>query len=77
MVLATSEGPDKVRHGLTSEEDLGRTSTFAELLLLIMTGKSDPTRHLTEPVDVAVSDERQPAYVSDFGQGLVYRFDLE
>ncbi len=62
---------------LASELDLGRTPTFREILLETITGKKPDVGHLAEPIDIAVSDDGQRVYVSDFGQGVVYRFDLE
>ncbi len=62
---------------LASELDLGRSPTFTELLLEAVAGRRPPVGHLAEPIDVTVSDDGQRVYVSDFGQGVVYRFDLE
>ena len=62
---------------LASERDLGRQQTFTELLLDAVAGKKPQVGHLSEPVGIAVSDDGQRIYVSDYGQGLVYRFDLE
>lgn len=61
---------------LGSERDLGREPTFAELLLEAVAGKKPPAGHLAEPMDIAVSDDGQRIYVSDYSQGQVYRFDL-
>lgn len=75
------EPPAKPRikfvRSLASDEDLGRTRTFAELLMEAVAGKKPAAGHLTEPMDIAVSDDAHRVYVSDYGQGLVYRFDLE
>jgi DNA-binding beta-propeller fold protein YncE len=62
---------------LASERDLGRTPTFSELFLEVVTGKKPAVGHLAEPMDIAVSDDGQRVYVSDYTQGQVYRFDLE
>ncbi|TAK08337.1 hypothetical protein EPO44_02780 [bacterium] len=62
---------------LASERDLGRTPTFTELLLEVVAGKKPLAGHLAEPMDIAVTNDGQRVYVSDYGQGLVYRFDLE
>lgn len=66
----------KFTRTLASERDLGRTPTFSELVLDAVAGKKPPVGHLAEPTDIAVSDNGQRVYVSDYGQGLVYRFDL-
>ena len=62
---------------LSSDRDLGRTATFSENLMEVLTGRKPSIGHLAEPIDIAVSDDGRRVYVSDFGQGVVYRFDLE
>ncbi len=79
--LTWPEPPDAPRikfvRTLASEKDLGRTSTFTELFLEVVVGKKPLAGHLAEPMKIAVSDDGQRVYVSDYGQGLVYRFELE
>ena len=62
---------------VASERDLGRETTFGEDLLSILLGQKPPVWHLYEPVAIAVSDDSSRLYVSDFGQRLIYVFDLK
>lgn len=61
---------------LASEFDLGRSPTVTERLVQLVAGSKPPVGHLAEPMAIAVSDDGQRIYVSDYGQGVVYRFDL-
>jgi DNA-binding beta-propeller fold protein YncE len=62
---------------LASESDLERKPSLNELILEAVVGKKPAPGHLREPMKIAVSDDGQRVYVADYGQGLVYRFDLE
>lgn len=63
---------------IASDRDLGQqTETFTERLLEVVAGKKPSVGHLAEPMDVAISDDGQRVYVSDYNQGVIYRFDLE
>lgn len=62
---------------LASERGLGRAATFGETFLEFLTGARPPLWHVYQPVDIAVSDDGQRVYVSDFGQEVIFRFDLE
>lgn len=65
-----------VRH-LADERDLERKATFGESFLKFLTGKVPPNSQLYQPVEVAVSDDGQRVYLSDYSRGLVFRFDME
>jgi DNA-binding beta-propeller fold protein YncE len=67
----------KFARTLASDRDLGHAPSFTDLLLETVAGEKPLAGHLAEPMDIAVSDDGQRVYVSDHGQGLVYRFDLE
>ncbi|RMH17288.1 MAG: hypothetical protein D6696_16085 [Acidobacteria bacterium] len=61
---------------LATKLDLGveqkRRSFFDKL-----TGTRPPLDHLYQPMDIAVSDDGKRVYVADFGQLMVFLFDLE
>ncbi len=59
-----------------SEKDLGREPTFNQSILEIITGRTAPVWHLFTPLALAVSDDGQRVYVSDYSQMLVYVFDF-
>jgi DNA-binding beta-propeller fold protein YncE len=61
---------------LASEVDLGRQLSFSETLVSVVAGKKPEIGHLAEPMAIAVSDDGQRVFVSDYGQARVYRFDL-
>lgn len=59
-----------------SEKDLGREPSFNESMLEVITGRKVPVWHLFSPLALAVSDDGQRVYVSDYSQMLVYVFDF-
>ncbi len=62
---------------LASEADLGVKRTFWDAVMKFLTGRTPAIWRMAEPVDVAVSDDGKRVYVSDYGQGVVYAYDLE
>jgi DNA-binding beta-propeller fold protein YncE len=72
--------PDVTRikfvRAFASEADLGRETTAGESLEFFLTGRRPPIWHLANPLGVAVSDDGQRVYVSDYVQALVYVFDF-
>lgn len=62
---------------LVSEESLGVERSFGESLFALLTGTPPPRYHVYQPMDLAVSADGQRLYVSDFGQLIVFLFDLE
>jgi DNA-binding beta-propeller fold protein YncE len=60
---------------LASERDLGKEAGFADELLAALAGRKPPADHLAQPVAIAVSDDGNRVYVSDFSQRLIYVFD--
>lgn len=60
---------------LSSEEDLRNPSAWQKLGDLAI-GRERPVGHISQPIGLAVSDDTQRLYVSDFAQGLVYVFDF-
>lgn len=61
---------------LFGEKDMNSDSTFKADLIEFLTGKKPPENRLTEPSGIAVSDDGQRIYVSDFVQLALYKFDF-
>jgi len=62
---------------MASERDILRENTFQEDLLIFLTGRRPPVWHLYQPVAIAVSNDGNRVYVSDYVQRLIYIFDLQ
>jgi DNA-binding beta-propeller fold protein YncE len=79
--LAWPEAPEtpriKVVDILASEADLGRKITTRESMMKFLTGTKPQIAHIYQPRDVAVSDDGNRVYASDFGQSVIFIFDLE
>lgn len=61
---------------LASEEGLGRKTTFGESFMQFLTGQRPEIYRIYQPRDVAVSDDGMRVYASDFGQSVIFCFDL-
>jgi DNA-binding beta-propeller fold protein YncE len=61
---------------LYSEEDIGRDATFNEKLVEFIAGKKPPANRIAEPMGLAVSDDGNRLYVSDYAQLAVFVFDF-
>lgn len=61
---------------ITSDESLQRDTTFSERLAAFLTGAKPPRNRIAEPMGIAVSDDGQRLYVSDFAQLRVFVFDF-
>ena len=61
----------------SSEEHVGRKPTRKELFMRFIGGVVPPRSHVYQPMDIVVSDDGNRFYVADFGQNLVFEFDLE
>ncbi len=61
---------------IISEDSLGRDTTFTEILLNFLGGEKPPPNRIVEPMGVAVSDDGQRLYVSDYAQLAVFVFDF-
>jgi len=61
---------------ITSDENLGRDTTFDEELLNFLSGIKPPPNRIVEPMGLAVSDDGDRLYVSDIAQGAVFAFDF-
>ena len=59
-----------------SEADLGRDVTFNEKMVEFVTGKKPPEDRIAEPMGIALSDDGNRVYVSDFSQLAVFVFDF-
>jgi DNA-binding beta-propeller fold protein YncE len=59
-----------------SDTNLGRDTTFTEQLVNFLAGGTRPVNRVVEPMGIAVSDDGQRLYVSDFGQLEVFIFDF-
>ena len=61
---------------IVSDENLGRDTTFTERLLNFLGGEKPTANRIVEPMGVAVSDDGQRLYVSDYAQLAVFVFDF-
>ncbi len=61
---------------IVSDANLGRDTTFTEQLLNFLGGEKPQPNRIVEPLGIAVSDDGQRLYVSDFAQLEVFVFDL-
>jgi len=59
-----------------SDKDLGRDITFNEKLVEFIAGKKPPANRIAEPLGLAVSDDGNRVYVSDYAQLAVFIFDF-
>lgn len=62
---------------ISSDQDLQTETTFSEQVVNILAGKPPPSRHVIQPMGLAVSDDGQRVYVSNLTRGVVFRFDFE
>ena len=78
--LTWPEAPEtpriKVVDILASEADLGKKITTRESFMKFLTGAQPEMARIYQPRDVAVSDDGNRVYASDFGQSAVFIFDL-
>lgn len=61
---------------IVSDEDLGRDTTFTQRLSNFLGGEKPAPNRIVEPMGLAVSDDGQRLYVSDFAHLAVFVFDL-
>jgi DNA-binding beta-propeller fold protein YncE len=61
---------------IISDASLDRDTTFAEQLVNFLAGRKPPANRVVEPMGIAVSDDGQRLYVSDFAQLEVFIFDF-
>lgn len=61
---------------IVSDEDLGKDTTFTQKLVNFLSGEKPPPNRIVEPMGLAVSDDGQRLYVSDFAQLEVFVFDF-
>lgn len=61
---------------IISDEDLGRDTTYSERLLNFLSGEKPAPNRIVEPMGLAVSDDGQRVYVSDFAHLAVFVFDF-
>jgi DNA-binding beta-propeller fold protein YncE len=61
---------------IASEEDVGRDTTFSQQLLNFLGGVTPPAKHIVEPMGLAVSDDGQRLYVSNYSRLAVFAFDF-
>ena len=62
---------------ITTDEDLGRDTTFTQKLTAFLAGEPAPAKHVGQPLGVAVSDDGSRVYVSDYLQHGVFIFDFQ
>lgn len=61
---------------IVSDEDLGRDTTFSQRLFNFLGGEKPAPNRIVEPMGLAVSDDGQRLYVSDFARLAVFVFDF-
>ena len=61
---------------IVSDEDLGHDTTFSQRLLNFLGGEMPAPNRIVEPMGLAVSDDGQRLYVSDFAHLAVFVFDF-
>ncbi len=61
---------------IVSDQDLGRDTTFSQRLLNFLGGEKPAPNQIVEPMGLAISDDGQRLYVSDFAQLAVFVFDF-
>ncbi len=66
----------KFVRSIVSDEDLGRDTTFSQALVNFLAGEKPPPNRIVEPMGLAVADDGQRLYVSDFAQLEVFIFDF-
>lgn len=66
----------KFVRSIASEEDLGRDTTFSQQVLNFLAGVTPPPKHIVEPMGLAVSDDGQRLYVSNYSRLAVFAFDF-
>jgi sugar lactone lactonase YvrE len=62
---------------IVSDEDLVRDTTFSQKLVSFLSGEKPAPNRIVEPMGLAVSDDGQRVYISDFTRLAVYIFDFE
>ncbi len=61
---------------IISDEDLGKDTTFSQKLLNFLGGETPAPNRIVEPMGLAISDDGNRLYVSDFAQLDVFVFDF-
>lgn len=61
---------------IISDQDLNRDTTFSEKLLAFLAGEKPLPNRIVEPMGLAISDDGQRLYVSDFAHLAVFVFDF-
>jgi DNA-binding beta-propeller fold protein YncE len=61
---------------IISDTSLGHDTTFTEQLVNFLAGGKPPANRVVEPMGIAVSDDGQRLYVSDFAQLDVFIFEF-
>ncbi len=61
---------------IVSDEDLGRDTTFSQALLNFLAGEKPLPNRIVEPMGLAISDDGQRLYVSDYAHLAVFVFDF-
>jgi sugar lactone lactonase YvrE len=62
---------------IVSDEDLGRDQTFSDKVIEFVAGTKPAPNHLSEPMGIAVSDDGNRVYVSDYALLQVFVYDFQ
>lgn len=65
----------KFIRSIVGEQDLKQDTTFSQEVKDFLAGVKPPPKHIVEPMGIAVSDDGQQLYVSNF-RGSVFGFDF-
>jgi len=61
---------------IVGEDDIGRDTTFSQNVINFLAGVKPPPKRIMEPMGLAVSDDGQRVYVSNFNRLAVFGFDF-
>ena len=78
LVWPAPPAPKRIEfvRSIYGENDINADYTYKPDLVEFLTGKKPPENRITEPMGLAISDDAQRLYVSDFVQMAVYEFDF-
>ena len=74
---APQEPRIRFERSLFNDQDLGRDATFNEKVVEFLSGRKPPENRIAEPLGLAVSDDGERLYVSDYAQLAVFVFDFK
>jgi DNA-binding beta-propeller fold protein YncE len=80
MKLVWPPAPQEARiefvRSIQSASDVDTDNTYKSDLVQFLTGQKPPENHFADPKGIAISDDGQRVYVTDFEQLAVFEFDF-